>query len=635
MRSPVLPLVLILVSATGHVAAQQNYALDFQPLNTPYIKDHLRLERNPEVGQELTVEFWMRADDSIPFCPTEGDPQGCWSTGDTWFFGNFIFDGHQNFEQNPGRDSFDVVVANSGRLKVVLDPGNSETDGVTDVVTGGSWRHVAVVREWVGVTDHRIRIYVDGQIDGEQTYSGRDPLLLIFPYWGTERADWAGAGPDDFPDYHGLIDEIRYWSVARTQAEIQATMSVELTGAEPGLVHYLRLNEGQGALANDMVSDNDGILFNLQPGTWVPSDAPITQQPGPDCGDGVMNQDEQGVDCGGVCPPCPPLTETSCANGVDDDFDGSTDCEDPDCAGSSACQAIYVEADDRDADYNPLDGVMLGNFYNRSQICIGDDGSRWWQAGLQFRVSIAPPVTVTSAVIELTSSGDNNGSTTTEIRGIDQDDVAPFVAGTQPSFGATYPLTDGGVTWSPDATAAGTTQPTPELRDVVQEILDRPGWTSGNFMGFVFLEDRAPPQNWRCFQDSFADDGNQARLRVEHYAQGAPVCLDARNPMIGLRVFREPAGGCPVSPGSIARDFVFGSVAQLALSGSDVDLGAVRCVTDALGTTDEVVTSRDPDPSGGDARFYLMRRIEDPDFGSGFAGGGPTMRRYADSISCP
>ena len=37
-------------------------------------------------------------------------------------------------------------------------------------------------------------------------------------------------------------------------------------------------------------------------------------------------------------PPPPPSTETSCADGLDDDADGLTDCDDSDCASANACQ---------------------------------------------------------------------------------------------------------------------------------------------------------------------------------------------------------------------------------------------------------------------------------------------------------
>jgi len=50
------------------------------------------------------------------------------------------------------------------------------------------------------------------------------------------------------------------------------------------------------------------------------------------CQDGMQDGDETWVDCGGACAPCSEI----CTNGVDDDGNGLTDCEDPLC-GSYAC----------------------------------------------------------------------------------------------------------------------------------------------------------------------------------------------------------------------------------------------------------------------------------------------------------
>jgi hypothetical protein len=41
---------------------------------------------------------------------------------------------------------------------------------------------------------------------------------------------------------NGAIDEVRIWSIARSQADIQSTMNTTLTGSEPGLVGYWKLD---------------------------------------------------------------------------------------------------------------------------------------------------------------------------------------------------------------------------------------------------------------------------------------------------------------------------------------------------------------------------------------------------------
>ena len=45
-----------------------------------------------------------------------------------------------------------------------------------------------------------------------------------------------------FP-FNGRVSDCRVWNVARTPAEIQANYTNRLTGTEPGLVGYWRLDE--------------------------------------------------------------------------------------------------------------------------------------------------------------------------------------------------------------------------------------------------------------------------------------------------------------------------------------------------------------------------------------------------------
>jgi hypothetical protein len=79
----------------------------------------------------------------------------------------------------------------------------------------------------------------------------------------------------------GLIDEVRVWNTARTQAQIQANMNRTLTGNEPGLVGYWRLDDGSGqAIQDSSLRGNDGRLGSTaapesNDPTWVVSDAPV------------------------------------------------------------------------------------------------------------------------------------------------------------------------------------------------------------------------------------------------------------------------------------------------------------------------------------------------------------------------
>jgi len=83
----------------------------------------------------------------------------------------------------------------------------------------------------------------------------------------------------------GLIDEVRLWDVARSQAQIQSDMHRVLRGDEPGLVGYWRFNEGSGQAVHDLAGyDNYGRLgassdTDTQDPQWVLSDVPILRHP--------------------------------------------------------------------------------------------------------------------------------------------------------------------------------------------------------------------------------------------------------------------------------------------------------------------------------------------------------------------
>lgn len=122
----------------------------------------------------------------------------------------------------------------------------------------GRWVHLA------GVYDGAYwRLYRNGQLLAESPGS-----------FGARvgSAEWAigsgGGGATNF--FQGGIDEVRIWQVARTQAEIQAAMNTTLTGNEPGLRGYWRLDEGGGTTAEDSAPHGGRTNGTLQNGpAWV------------------------------------------------------------------------------------------------------------------------------------------------------------------------------------------------------------------------------------------------------------------------------------------------------------------------------------------------------------------------------
>jgi hypothetical protein len=155
--------------------------------------------------------------------------------------------------------SYKLGVTSSGVVEFILSStvgNNYAVSTGAGVVQVDEWHHVAAVVDHAGTA--QIRLYVDGVLhSATNIHSGWDTrnfgqALQI------GRSLEAGVG-----NLEGTLDELRVWNVARTQAQIQAAMSQELTTPQSGLVVYLKANEASGALLADATGrNNNGAIRN-------------------------------------------------------------------------------------------------------------------------------------------------------------------------------------------------------------------------------------------------------------------------------------------------------------------------------------------------------------------------------------
>ncbi|MFZ4621461.1 MAG: LamG-like jellyroll fold domain-containing protein, partial [Bacteroidota bacterium] len=117
------------------------------------------------------------------------------------------------------------------------------------VLTPNQWQHVAVVRD-AGVWT----LYVDGV---QQTLSNTS-ITPNTPAGAT----YIGSNINGAEAFKGTIDEVRFWSVARTQTQIQSNYN-SLVGTESGLLAYYRFDENYGTTAYDNSGNNrNAVLTN-------------------------------------------------------------------------------------------------------------------------------------------------------------------------------------------------------------------------------------------------------------------------------------------------------------------------------------------------------------------------------------
>ena len=108
------------------------------------------------------------------------------------------------------------------------------------------WTHIAVV-----YNKKRPSLYINGQFI-KRGLASKKKTVVPSGFFG---------GLDPYGFYVGGLEEIRIWSTAKTQSEIQQNLDRKLTGNETGLYGYWKLNEGAGKMVVDSTKNkNDGTI---------------------------------------------------------------------------------------------------------------------------------------------------------------------------------------------------------------------------------------------------------------------------------------------------------------------------------------------------------------------------------------
>lgn len=99
------------------------------------------------------------------------------------------------------------------------------------------WYHLAFTYD-----GSNLRLYVDGKLDFTYPHSTPGEIFTFYGIqFGNEKSQYS---------LNGQISELRVWSVARSQAEIENNMYV-VSPDSPGLEVYWKCNEGSGTLIKD------------------------------------------------------------------------------------------------------------------------------------------------------------------------------------------------------------------------------------------------------------------------------------------------------------------------------------------------------------------------------------------------
>jgi hypothetical protein len=259
-------------------------------------------------GSAITIEYWFKGSSNQSAVRLQSD-------GSTYVVAGW---------------NGNHILSNDGGSGNGISAGNAATDG--------NWHHVAMT--WQQNTVNGFKSYLDGQLVAQRT-SANTPLPVISGGYCLG----AYLGSTEF--MNGRLDQVRIWSVSRTQQEIQAGMC-GLTLPQAGLIAFYTFNHGVAGgtnsgimgLGNIAGSYYNGQLHNFDlSGTvsnWVSADYISTYYADSD-GDGYGNAAISLVSC--QQPAGYVANNTDCndansarnpgatevANGADDNCNGQID----------------------------------------------------------------------------------------------------------------------------------------------------------------------------------------------------------------------------------------------------------------------------------------------------------------------
>ena len=196
------------------------------------------------LGPSFTLELWLAT-------PAEAGPDPAAILGS----GNAA----------TANDGPSLAVVEQRRLQIGWGDGSSFRSTLTPpVLDPGSWQHVAASFDGTWV-----RVYVDGRL---RHRSGE--LHDCVPAEGAVTTQ-LGAPANGFT---GTVDELRIWSYVRAAGDIQSSIGRRLSGLEPDLLRYWRLDEGRGDVIRDQTGS--GATAAVHGATWVTSGAPVADTAG-------------------------------------------------------------------------------------------------------------------------------------------------------------------------------------------------------------------------------------------------------------------------------------------------------------------------------------------------------------------
>ncbi len=177
-----------------------------------------------------------------------------------------------------------------------------------------------------------------------------------------------------------------------------------------------------------------------------------------------------------------------------------------------------------DANIRDVDNTNNGGTWSVSTdgaLNIGNPGAVTRNISLRFTsVNIPNSASISSAKITFTALSTKSPNITNGIVGVDEDNTAEFVASPEDTA-RTRTHTSASVSWTGTINeTTDSTFDTPDITTIVQEIINRSGWSSGNAMAFWLYDNGSSSGNYLSVYEYTSGGSKQAILSITYTVSG-------------------------------------------------------------------------------------------------------------------
>lgn len=172
------------------------------------------------------------------------------------------------YEQGGGAHGYNTEIS-GGMLRMSQWRDNGIPHTVSVPISSNTLYHAALVHDGDAAGD-KLLGYLDGALVGAAVGLASVPSHGDARIGAIQSNTKLADGTDVLEPNHafsGSVFEHRHWNAARSQAQIQAALDVDLIGDEAGLALLYKLNDGSGAVASD--STANGLHGAISGAAWT------------------------------------------------------------------------------------------------------------------------------------------------------------------------------------------------------------------------------------------------------------------------------------------------------------------------------------------------------------------------------